>query len=72
MYSHPWRVNRFVGSNGLPDSQAHQGHAEGNPSEESRRDDGLQAHRNIFFILHAGILILDHASSPGNGCVKSR
>lgn len=49
---------------GLPDSQAHQCHAQCNPSEESHRDEGFQAHGGTGFFFHAGFLILDHVSSP--------
>ena len=57
---------------GLPDSQAHQCHAQCNPSEESHRNDGFQAHGGICFFFYVVILILDHAPSPKSECVRSR
>jgi len=50
----------------LPDSQAHQCHAQCNPSEESHRNESFQAYGGICFFFHAVILFLDHASSPGS------
>lgn len=58
----PFMARRRVGaSTELPDSQAHQCHAQRNPSEESHRNDGLEAYGGIWFFFHAVILILDHA-----------
>jgi hypothetical protein len=59
----------------LPDPQPHQCHAQCNPSEESYRDEGFQAHGGICFFFHAviiAILILDHALSPKSECVGLR
>ena len=57
---------------GLPDSQAHQCHAQCNPSEESHRNDGFQAHGGICFLFCVLILILDHAPSPMSESVRLR
>ena len=63
---------RVVRLRGLPDSQAHQCHAQCEPSEKSHRNSGFQAHGGIGFFFHAGILILDHASSPESESVQFR
>ncbi len=57
---------------GLPDSQAHQCHAQCNPSEESHCDEGFQAHGGTGFFFHVGFLILDHASSPKSESARLR
>ena len=57
---------------GLPDSQAHQCHAQCNPSEESHRNKSFQAHGGICFFFYSLIFILDHAPSPKSESVRLR
>jgi hypothetical protein len=64
--------NSVVTPAGLPDSQAHQCHAQCNPSEESHSNEGFQAHGGICFFFHVVISTLDHASSPKSESMRLR